>query len=91
MFEDHVEIDEGMLCTLLEEKGERTFQIKSDNYWYHKRYGSDVNFQCDSENNIIIALITGGREYRTVGSYIEWILNNVEDRGDILNAITIVS
>lgn len=89
IFESHVQIEESNLCDLLSKKGERTFEIRGDNYWYHKRYRSDVNFYCDPDNNLIVAVITGGREYRTVGSYIEWILNNVEDRGDILNAITV--
>jgi hypothetical protein len=92
-FESGLGVDEGQLCELLKAKGERTFKDQGDNRWYHERYGSEINYNCDFDNDLIVAVITGGREYRTVGSYIEWILNNIEDivdRQDYLNAITVV-
>jgi len=89
-FEKGFSVDLDELSEKLSKKGERTFEERELGYWFHKIYHCDVNFYYDPDNNLIVANISGEKYYRTVGSFIEWILNNVVGEKDILNAITVV-
>lgn len=60
-------------------KGEKTFEMKGDDEWFHKRYGSTVSWSHDPVANVFTALVSGGEAVRTCGSLVEWMLRNVED------------
>jgi hypothetical protein len=77
LFSESAQISLELLEAVLRDMGERTVEIQDEERWFHRRYGSEVNWRHDPDNNILTASIEGGHAVRTCGSLVEWMLRNV--------------
>ena len=76
VFHQSADVNLSSLSEVLIGMGQRTFRVVDEERWFHKRYGSEINWRQDLDNNIVTASVEGGEAVRACGSLVEWMLRN---------------